>query len=265
MIRDIYRRCAIGEGARTIAGALNRAGVPKPRAQQGRKDGWSVSTIRAVLTRPLYRGEVVYGRTAKACNNTLALPIDETDDTILDIIEGEVLGTKYIRELLSMVESAPDETEQLTAERERLQTEIDNLVKSIAAGVPPETVAPSIQERQSAIRRVDARLRVPTVTSLDRERLKAALEQRAKEWKRELRAAPQIGRLVLRRLVGPLVLHDESERPDFVKWEAQPTAGLLDGLTPPIWMASLSIPSCNQIASFLESMRQLRDSTGFAA
>ena len=32
-----------------------------------------------------------------------------------------------------------------------------------------------------------------------------------------------------------------------------------------VGMASLSIPSWNQIASFLESMRQLRDSPGFAA
>ena len=30
-------------------------------------------------------------------------------------------------------------------------------------------------------------------------------------------------------------------------------------------MASLSIPSWNQIAGFLEAMRQLRDSSGFAA
>jgi len=36
--------------------------------------------------------------------------------------------------------------------------------------------------------------------------------------------------MVLRRLVGPLTLWDESERPGFVKWEAAPTAELLDGL-----------------------------------
>jgi hypothetical protein len=71
--------------------------------------------------------------------------------------------------------------------------------------------------------------RMPTVTQLDHERLKAALEQRAKEWKRELRAEPRIARLLLRRLVGPIVLFDGSERPAFVKWEAQPTVGLLDG------------------------------------
>src|SRR5262249_22950960 len=71
VVRDIFRRAAMGEGARTIAGILNRAKVPSPRAQQGRPSGWSQSTIRAVLTRPLYRGEVVYGRTAKAYNREL--------------------------------------------------------------------------------------------------------------------------------------------------------------------------------------------------
>src|SRR5207244_2055807 len=38
------------------------------------------------------------------CLNTLALPIDETDDTVLDIVEGEVLGTAFIRELLGLVD-----------------------------------------------------------------------------------------------------------------------------------------------------------------
>ena len=47
------------------------------------------------------------------------------------------------------------------------------------------------------------------------------------QWKSDFRAEPHIARLVL---VGPLVLWDESERPDFVKWEATPTTDLLDGL-----------------------------------
>jgi Recombinase len=46
-------RLASGEGARSIAGALNRQQIPSPRAQQGRPSGWSASTVRAVLERPL--------------------------------------------------------------------------------------------------------------------------------------------------------------------------------------------------------------------
>jgi DNA invertase Pin-like site-specific DNA recombinase len=64
VVRDIFRRFAEGQGIRSIAAALNAQGALKPRAQQGRRDGWSVSTIRCVLERPLYRGTVVFGRTA---------------------------------------------------------------------------------------------------------------------------------------------------------------------------------------------------------
>jgi hypothetical protein len=54
-----------------IAAALNQAKVPKSRAQRGRKDGWSVSTIRAVVRRSLYRGEQIYGKTTKVYNREL--------------------------------------------------------------------------------------------------------------------------------------------------------------------------------------------------
>ena len=64
------------------------------------------------------------------------------------------------------------------------------------------------------------------------------LEQRAKQWKKELRAEPQIARLVLRRLVGPLTLWDESKRPDFVRFETTPTVALLDGLDATLLVAS---------------------------
>jgi DNA invertase Pin-like site-specific DNA recombinase len=362
VVIQIYTRCAAGEGARTIAGVLNRAGVPKPRAQPGRKEGWSVSTIRAVLRRPMYRGDLVYGRTAKAydrelkrvypdttrekgqipmpedtwiqphdeslriidpvlaekvdakldnrrtrylaskakgdgnhkthgryllsggmllcpqcgghfearknpwkpsaktaallppncrgghpdhvyicstrrrkpgvCTNTLALPIDETDDTVLSVVEGELLETDFIRELLSLVEHAPDETAWLTAERDRLQKEVDRLVAAIAAGVPPESVAPLVRTNQTEIAKLDVRLRMPRVPRLDHERLRAALEQRAEQWKADLRREPAIARLMLRRLVGPLTLHDEADRPEWCRWKAQPTTELLDGLAP---------------------------------
>jgi site-specific DNA recombinase len=353
VIRDIYRRFAAGAGARSIAATLNAAGVPKPRAQQGKRDGWSVSTIRAVLTRPLYCGEIVNGQTMKAydrelrkvyrntkrekgqihmpedtwfrseewadklriidpalaelvdarlhdrrtrylaavakgkghhkthgkyllsggmllcptcgghfearknpwrvhepgghpdhvyicstrrrkpgvCPNTLALAIDETDDTILEIIEGEVLGTTFINELLALVDRGEvDNSAHLTADRDRLRAEVDNLVRSIAVGVPADTVAPAIREREGDIARLEVKLRTPRQAPPNIERLRAALQQRAKEWKAELRAEPQIARLVLRRLVGPLTLWDESKRPDFIRWEAAPTAELLDGL-----------------------------------
>ena len=100
---------------------------------------------------------------------------------------------------------------------------------------------------------------------LDHERLRNALEQRAARWKADLRAEPHIARLVLRRLVGPLTLWDESERPDFIRWEATPTTELLDGLAPTLLVASLSIPSWNQISAFLRQMADLQQFVDSAA
>lgn len=45
-----------------------------------------------------------------------------------------------------------------------------------------------------------------------------------------LRSEPKVARLLLRRLIGPLVLTDDSTRPDFVKADAELKLGPLDGL-----------------------------------
>lgn len=71
IVREIYERAALGEGIRGIAAALNGRSVPAPRAQRGRPEGWSASTVRAVLERPLYRGEIIFGRSAKAYGREL--------------------------------------------------------------------------------------------------------------------------------------------------------------------------------------------------
>src|SRR6187455_1933012 len=71
VVREIYTRFADGEGLRSIALALNARGIPAPRAQQGRPNGWSASTIRAVLERPLYRGIYSYGKMRKAFHHEL--------------------------------------------------------------------------------------------------------------------------------------------------------------------------------------------------
>jgi hypothetical protein len=68
--------------------------------------------------------------------------------------------------------------------------------------------------------------------------------------------------LLLRRLMGPLTLHDDCTRPEWCRSQAEtkPT-GFFDGLYN--WMASPSIPSWNQIERFLQDMAQLR-ATGWS-
>ena len=338
VVQRIYSDYAAGGGAYTIAEKLNRIGAPSPRAQQGRPSGWSVSTIREVLKRPLYRGEIVYGKTKSAtarelrklgrekaqvatpretwicqtdeslrivdadlasrvdarrtdrrtryltslgakngkqpqkawgkylltggmlvcptcgghfeglkypkqvyvcstrrrkpgaCPNTLTLPMAFADDVVLGMVEGEILGRKFIEELLALVDQGESDTvARLTADRDRLRGEVENLVGSIAAGVPADTVAPGIRERELDIARLEVRIRTPRERP-NIEKLRDALTQRAAAWKATLRSEPRVGRLLLRRLIGPLVLHDESTRPDFIKADAEVKPGLIDGL-----------------------------------
>jgi DNA invertase Pin-like site-specific DNA recombinase len=65
IVREIFTRYAHGQGFRAIAFALNAVGAPSPRAQQSRPSGWCPSSVREVLNRPLYRGEIVWNRTKK--------------------------------------------------------------------------------------------------------------------------------------------------------------------------------------------------------
>jgi DNA invertase Pin-like site-specific DNA recombinase len=65
VVRQIFTYCADGLGVKRIAIALNDAGAPSPRAQQHRPHGWAPSSVREVLHRELYRGEVTYNRTQK--------------------------------------------------------------------------------------------------------------------------------------------------------------------------------------------------------
>ncbi len=65
VVRRVYELYAAGTGLPTIAHTLNSEGAPSPRAQQGRVNGWSPSSVREILRRSLYRGEITYGKTKK--------------------------------------------------------------------------------------------------------------------------------------------------------------------------------------------------------
>ena len=65
VIREIFSLCAQGLGMRRIAKHLNELGAACPRAQRGRPQAWAPSSIREVLYRPLYRGEIVWNQSQK--------------------------------------------------------------------------------------------------------------------------------------------------------------------------------------------------------
>ena len=170
-----------------------------------------------------------------ACPNTLALPMPLADEAVLDRVEGEVLGRKFIEELLAMVDQGESENlARLSADRDRLRGEVEKLVRSIAAGVPADSVAPGIRQREVEIARLEVRLRAPRKEAPNLDKLGDALEQRAEEWRQTLRSEPKVARLLIRPLIGPLELYDaslpEHQMPDFIKADAVVKAGLIDGL-----------------------------------
>ncbi len=63
VIRRIYELCASGLGLTRIAKKLNAERVPPPR---NHTTGWAPTAIREILHRPLYRGEIVWGKGQKA-------------------------------------------------------------------------------------------------------------------------------------------------------------------------------------------------------
>ena len=96
------------------------------------------------------------------CTNTLTLPIAEADNSLLDMVEGEVLGTRFIEDLLALVDRGEaDNTAHWKADRERLQKEVSNLLDLAASGVSADTLAPKIREREAQIAKLDVKLSTP--------------------------------------------------------------------------------------------------------
>ncbi|HVO09611.1 MAG TPA: hypothetical protein VMX54_02550 [Vicinamibacteria bacterium] len=174
-------------------------------------------------------------RRTRLCESKLRLPIDETDASVIDALSSPLspLSPRAIEDLLRGVDESPaEELAAVAADLERVTRERDRLVASIAAGVPAATVAGPIGEREAEIGRLEARARVlRTARPPDRERLRAALEQRTADWREVLKGKPALARQLIRRLVDPLVV--APEEPVAVvdamraRWETRSRSGAL--------------------------------------
>ena len=65
VIRRIFALCAEGLGYTRIAKILNAEGAVTPTPRHDRPAAWSPGTVREILHRPLYRGEVIYNKTRR--------------------------------------------------------------------------------------------------------------------------------------------------------------------------------------------------------
>jgi hypothetical protein len=79
IVRRIFELCAGGAGVKAIAKALNAERVPSPRPQQGRSHSWAPSSVRAVLHRELFRGVILYNKTAKRNSWGVKKPSDRPE------------------------------------------------------------------------------------------------------------------------------------------------------------------------------------------
>ena len=178
------------------------------------------------------------------CSSTLALPIVETDNAVLQEVIDEALGTSYVEELLKMIETVPDETGRLTAERDRLRKELNNLGEAIALLGSGDGLMQKVKERQAELVKVEAKLRRPRPERPNVDAVRSALLHRAGEWRDVLRSTvdektgePKLARLLLRRMLGSLTLSGAA-RPEFVKWDADVKPGILAGIVPTDLVAS---------------------------
>jgi site-specific DNA recombinase len=65
VVRRIFELSAEGRGMTTIAKLLNGQGARPPRPQLGRPAAWASSSVREILHRRVYRGEVTWNATRK--------------------------------------------------------------------------------------------------------------------------------------------------------------------------------------------------------
>lgn len=59
IVRRLFAECAQGRGFTRIAKRLTAEGVPSPHPGRG----WAATAVREMIFRPLYRGQIVYGKT----------------------------------------------------------------------------------------------------------------------------------------------------------------------------------------------------------
>jgi hypothetical protein len=66
VVRRIFAMYAAGTGPRAIAAALAADGAPAPRPRRrGVAPSWSRAAVQEIVKRPLYTGEIVWGRRQK--------------------------------------------------------------------------------------------------------------------------------------------------------------------------------------------------------
>ena len=208
---------------------------------------------------------------ATVCANGLLVRMREANDAVLATVESTLLDPRVVERAVAYAEAAiaqdrtAERREALEAELADTEKAVSRLTAAIATGGELEPLVNALDT--SDRRRQDLAARLAAVQA-DRAPADPAAVRRqllgyVRDWQRLLRGNVQQGQQVLRRLVKGR-LRFEPKGDHYVFSGTGTMRPVLGAELVRKW-ASQSVPSWNQIAGFLESMRRLRDSADFAA
>ena len=211
------------------------------------------------------------------CDNKLTVPMEDANRTVLAVLEDTLLRPDVIDAAIHAAIAqtrAPknDEGERLRVEVERLELQLQRLTDAVAEGGEIGTLIPAIREREASRNDSIARLRAIESSARGTTRKETELERKARtvvaNWEAAFHKHPEKARHAVQPLIeGRLTLWPKCEDDrEFYEFDGTGTLEpLLAGVLLPHNLASLSMPSWNQVESFLRSLSRLKELAGSAA
>ena len=213
------------------------------------------------------------------CSNSMEVLLSAADEAVLRALEKEVLDQGVmeatVHAVLRRLEPASGERrEHMESLRKRiaqLEIEIARLTDAIAAGTDgAAALVDAIRLREGRLREVREELAsrhgpaAPVV--LNRKAVREKVCARLTEWQTLLRSHIPQARRILRSLLANRVTFTPVPENRTYRFSMTATwSKFFNGLVDAQGVASLSTPTWNQIGGFIDAMRRLRDSAGFAA
>ncbi len=208
------------------------------------------------------------------CANKQELPMTDANAAVLSAMGEQVLSPAVVeaavtRALERLAEPQPvTEAPALRDDLRRLDGELTRLTSALATGADLTSVVTAIRDRERQKATLEQKLaaveQVGKLPDLNRDELEQILRDRLDVWRGLLGRHIGQARQILRKLlVGRLVVTPEGDHA-----EVTGTGSLgpfLSGVLLPKGMASLSVPSWNQVLCWLKEMDTLRKATQLTA
>jgi DNA invertase Pin-like site-specific DNA recombinase len=220
-----------------------------------------------------------HNRGSAVCSNYTEIPIDDANNVVIESLLDDIVTPDMIEDavneafgLVVGTEPTTDNSRiaRLDAVIRRVECERDRLTEAIATGGRLHGLLTSLAQREARLTALRAERETMNgaarQTSMhDPRRVRQELLDLAGTWRQVLAKDPEHARPVVSQLLIGRVTFTPTSTSKCWDLEGKGTLAGLFTRVCPVGMASPSIPSWNQIAGFLDSMRRLRDSAGFAA